>query len=234
MLGPSGAFPCHFPAAGGSSPQPTGRRFSAAARLCGRPPTRRAPRAPCCLCCRYGAPPGGPNPAVRSIITLGTPHLAPPAGVPDMTRGALTWLNTCFPGAFFAEQGVQYVCVVGKAIRGNALAENVRGRRTLPGYASSSYRCVCASHAGRGGMRPTLHAFPEPPPAPLSSIYAGFASDRLAMAACIDRTGRLLRMRLYLAPLSVDVPSGDVPDVPPDASPRDGPRHETDSNSSAS
>ena len=37
---------------------------------------------------RFGAPAGGtgPNPGVRSIVTLGTPHLAPPEGEPPLGR----------------------------------------------------------------------------------------------------------------------------------------------------
>jgi alpha-beta hydrolase superfamily lysophospholipase len=46
-----------------------------------------------------------PAPAVRTLVTLGAPHLAPPKGVPgvfDATRGALDWLNDTYPGAHFA------------------------------------------------------------------------------------------------------------------------------------
>jgi len=36
---------------------------------------------------------------VRSLVSLGAPHLAPPADVRDMTGGALTWVNERWPGA---------------------------------------------------------------------------------------------------------------------------------------
>jgi triacylglycerol esterase/lipase EstA (alpha/beta hydrolase family) len=40
------------------------------------------------------------NRAVRSLVSLGTPHVAPPADkVRDMTGGALTWVDTTWPGA---------------------------------------------------------------------------------------------------------------------------------------
>ena len=42
---------------------------------------------------------GGFNRAVRSLVSLGAPHLAPPADVRDMTGGALTWVNERWPGA---------------------------------------------------------------------------------------------------------------------------------------
>lgn len=44
-----------------------------------------------------------------------------------MTGGALTWVNSTWPGAFFAGQGVQYVSVAGRAVRGNQDAD----RKTL-------------------------------------------------------------------------------------------------------
>ncbi|PRW60544.1 alpha beta-hydrolase isoform B [Chlorella sorokiniana] len=81
-----------------------------------------------------------PHPAVRALVTLGTPHTPPPAEkVKDMTGGALTWVNATWPGAAFAEQGVKYVSVAGRAVRGNKEAD----RRTLSGYANGSYEQVC-------------------------------------------------------------------------------------------
>ncbi len=58
---------------------------------------------------RYGAAPGLPNPAVAALVSLGTPHLPPPAGVFDVTRGALSWLHGRLPGAHFADRGVRCV-----------------------------------------------------------------------------------------------------------------------------
>lgn len=51
-----------------------------------------------------------PARAVRTLVTLGAPHLAPPKGVPgvfDATRGALDWLNGTYPGAHFASVKVR-------------------------------------------------------------------------------------------------------------------------------
>lgn len=83
---------------------------------------------------------GEPHPAVRTLITLGTPHSAPPpeAGMKDVTGGALPWVNGCWPGAHFAASRVRYISVAGRTVRGDAQA----GRRTLSGYANSSYTQV--------------------------------------------------------------------------------------------
>lgn len=53
-----------------------------------------------------------------------------PHQVKDMTGGALTWVNEMWPGAWFGPQGVKYVCVAGRAVRGNREAQ----RSTVPGY----------------------------------------------------------------------------------------------------
>lgn len=47
--------------------------------------------------------------------------------VKDMTGGALTWVDATWPGACFAGQGVRYVAVAGRAVRGDRDAD----RRTL-------------------------------------------------------------------------------------------------------
>ncbi|PSC68432.1 GPI inositol-deacylase PGAP1-like [Micractinium conductrix] len=81
-----------------------------------------------------------PHPAVRALVTLGTPHTPPPPDkVKDMTGGALTWVDATWPGACFAGQGVRYVAVAGRAVRGDRDAD----RRTLSGYAAGSYQQVC-------------------------------------------------------------------------------------------
>eukprot|EP00887_Chlorella_sp_A99_P001212 scaffold14.g1212.t1 len=83
-----------------------------------------------------------PHEAVRSLVTLGTPHTPPPpekASAKDRTGGALTWTNTLYPGAFFAEtHDLKYVSVAGRAVRGDKDAD----RRSLPGYAAGSYEEV--------------------------------------------------------------------------------------------
>ncbi|KAK9816517.1 hypothetical protein WJX72_001415 [[Myrmecia] bisecta] len=86
--------------------------------------------------------------AVRTLVTLGTPHSAPPAGkARDMTGGALTWVHSNWPGACFAEQQVKYVCVAGRTVRGDRAAQ----RRSLGKYAYGSYTQVCGDGDGVEG-----------------------------------------------------------------------------------
>mmetsp|Transcript_20901 Transcript_20901/g.35941 ORF Transcript_20901/g.35941 Transcript_20901/m.35941 type:complete len:201 (+) Transcript_20901:755-1357(+) len=57
---------------------------------------------------------------VRALITMGAIH-KPPAGEAAstcVTRGALSYLDRTFPGAFLAEEGVAYVSVGGDAVLG--------------------------------------------------------------------------------------------------------------------
>ena len=57
---------------------------------------------------------------VRALITLGAIH-KPPADEFEstcVTRGALKYLNTAYPGAFLANEGISYVSVGGDAIFG--------------------------------------------------------------------------------------------------------------------
>lgn len=90
-----------------------------------------------------------PHEAVRSLVTLGTPHTPPPPEkAKDRTGGALTWTNTLYPGAFFAEtHDLKYVSVAGRAVRGDKDAD----RRSLPGYAAGSYEEVCGDGHGVEG-----------------------------------------------------------------------------------
>jgi len=57
---------------------------------------------------------------VRALVTLGAPHYPPPAGLPDMTRGALSFVADRYPGAHLADLGVRYVTVAGDAVVGEA------------------------------------------------------------------------------------------------------------------
>ncbi|GBF96015.1 hypothetical protein Rsub_08830 [Raphidocelis subcapitata] len=89
-----------------------------------------------------------PHPAVSSLTTLGTPHRpARQRGerrgkAPDMTGGALGWVDALWPGAAFADaHGVDYVAVAGRSVRGCSRA--VRGRgHSLSGYAHAAYMQV--------------------------------------------------------------------------------------------
>jgi hypothetical protein len=52
---------------------------------------------------------------VAALVTLGSPHLPPPRGVPgviDQTRGLLYHVEETAPGAFHEE--VKYVCIAGR------------------------------------------------------------------------------------------------------------------------
>lgn len=54
---------------------------------------------------------------VQGCVTLGTPHLPPaPPGV-DMTRGALSFVDANYPGAFLKDQGITYTTVAGVAVQ---------------------------------------------------------------------------------------------------------------------
>lgn len=99
-----------------------------------------------------GRPPR-PNPTVRSIVTLGTPQRPPPPGkgVRDMTGGALGWVDRTYPGAFFADQGVTYVCVAGRSVRGNSNASRRQQQQQQgDGAAASPSRGSAAAGAGSG------------------------------------------------------------------------------------
>jgi hypothetical protein len=84
-----------------------------------------------------------PHPAVASLITLGTPQRpaarrGSPGAARDVTGGALGWVDESWPGAAFAGDGVRYLAVAGRAVRGCAEAAKAK-ERTLPGYAHAAY-----------------------------------------------------------------------------------------------
>eukprot|EP00250_Pteridium_aquilinum_P002181 c1237_g1_i1 orf=389-1435(-) len=57
---------------------------------------------------------------VAMLLSLGTPHLPPPMGVPgviDQTRGLLNYVNEVCPGNCFAPD-VDYICVAGRYLKG--------------------------------------------------------------------------------------------------------------------
>jgi hypothetical protein len=83
-------------------------------------------------------------------LQLGAPHLHPPEGANDATRGALKWVNAQWPGAHFAETGhaagdggVRYTCVTGRTIRGSAgvEADGTLSGRNMP--ISPTYTSTC-------------------------------------------------------------------------------------------
>jgi pimeloyl-ACP methyl ester carboxylesterase len=92
---------------------------------------------------RYGASDGCPAPGIAAVLSLGTPHLPPPPGVFDVTRGALSWLNDRLPGSAFAAQGVRYVSVAGRTVRARATAEAGPVK-----YATTSYGALLGQAEG--------------------------------------------------------------------------------------
>lgn len=73
---------------------------------------------------------------VAGLVTLGSPHFAGPM---DMTRGALTFTSTEYPGAFLKDKGISYVTVAGAAVMGDKDAP----RRSRARFAYGSYQTVC-------------------------------------------------------------------------------------------
>lgn len=60
---------------------------------------------------------------IAMLLSLGTPHLPPPKGVPgvvDQTRGLLDYLNKACPGDCFAPD-VKYICVAGRFLKGERI-----------------------------------------------------------------------------------------------------------------
>ncbi|CAG9462973.1 unnamed protein product [Pedinophyceae sp. YPF-701] len=91
----------------------------------------------------------GPNPNVRALVTLGSPHrntFRDMVGT-DRTGGLLGSVDAESPGARFAGEGVRYVCVAGRAVRGRQAAE--KGQVQL--YAHNSYLEVCGEGEGVEG-----------------------------------------------------------------------------------
>jgi hypothetical protein len=76
---------------------------------------------------------------IAGIVTLGAPHIPPPAGVMDMTRGALRITHERFPGAFH-HPDIFYITVAGNAVRGvQQQRKSVLEPTSLPGFAYESY-----------------------------------------------------------------------------------------------
>lgn len=96
---------------------------------------------------------------VCGIVTLGSPHQAPPESVMDMTRGALRSTDADFPGAFHGES-LFYITVAGDAIQG--VPEKDRsflGPQTTTGFAFNSYEAVSGVGTAVGdGVVPISHA----------------------------------------------------------------------------
>ena len=83
---------------------------------------------------------------VCGLVTLGTPHLPPPAGTEDPTRGVLKYVDAQYPGA--ALDGLAYVTVAGSAVTADKNAE----RGSLERVAANSYPTVSGPSSGEGGV----------------------------------------------------------------------------------
>jgi hypothetical protein len=81
---------------------------------------------------------------VAGLVTLGAPHLPPAEGSPDMTRGALRYVDSSYPGAYLCSdtaQSIFYLTVGGTAVRGDKLAS----QGSISKFASNSYQQVTGS-----------------------------------------------------------------------------------------
>ena len=65
--------------------------------------------------------------STASLVTLGSPHSPPPpdSGLPDQTRGILTWVSENTPGAFHPE--LSYTTVAGRFLKGAPLLGKKEG-----------------------------------------------------------------------------------------------------------
>ena len=102
---------------------------------------------------------------VAGLVTLGSPHLPPAKGAADMTRGALRYVDTLYPGAHLCtdiSSSLFYVTVAGNAVTGNKLASE----GTIHRFASNSYQQVTgappdSSEVVGDGVVPVSHAHLE-------------------------------------------------------------------------
>lgn len=77
---------------------------------------------------------------VDRFVSLGSPHLPPPKGIVDQTRGILNFVQDACPGAFHPE--VQYVTVAGKYVKGVALNQEGTLKEKFAGL---GYQQVCGN-----------------------------------------------------------------------------------------
>ena len=87
---------------------------------------------------------------VAGLVSLGAPHLPPPEGVMDMTRGALRITNERFPGSYHAPS-MFYVTVIGLSIVGKKQERSSPLEPTsVDGFAFNSYEAVCGDGTAIG------------------------------------------------------------------------------------
>lgn len=94
---------------------------------------------------------------VCGLVTIGAIHRPPADASTCVTRGALSFVDREYPGAFLAREGVGYVSVGGDAIVGDSSREGsteadaayaARGEGSASRVAFTSYEAVC----GEGGV----------------------------------------------------------------------------------
>jgi pimeloyl-ACP methyl ester carboxylesterase len=89
---------------------------------------------------------------VVGLVSLGAPHLPPPPGVMDMTRGALRITHELFPGAYHKEtDGIFYLTAIGLSIQGEEQQrKSLLEPTTVKGFAYNSYEAVCGDGTAIG------------------------------------------------------------------------------------
>lgn len=90
---------------------------------------------------------------VRALVTLGSPHLPPPAEMRDQSFGVLRYVDQAYPAAYI--DSIAYATVASSAIHGDGNAE----RGSVARYAHGSYAMVCGQGDVPGdGLVPTCAA----------------------------------------------------------------------------
>ncbi|KAH7387755.1 hypothetical protein KP509_16G039500 [Ceratopteris richardii] len=82
---------------------------------------------------------------IAVLVSLGTPHLPPPKGIPgviDQTRGLLDYVNEVCPGSCFAPD-VDYICVAGRFVKGERFFSEKR-----PAVAATGLGALVATNEG--------------------------------------------------------------------------------------
>jgi len=82
---------------------------------------------------------------IQAFCSLGSPHLPPPPGVIDQTRGILTYINQATPGAYHQQnnnniESVKYTTIAGKFIKGSPLTGPGSWQSRIVG---AGYQQVC-------------------------------------------------------------------------------------------
>lgn len=79
---------------------------------------------------------------VCGLVTLGAPHTPPPPNIMDMTRGALKYTASMFPGAYH-NNIIFYITIIGDAVKGIKQERNSPFEQTsISGFAYNSYEAV--------------------------------------------------------------------------------------------